>query len=246
MQYHVSRGSQTYGPYTLADLQRYVASGHILLTDLARSEAMSEWTVVGQILNPVLNQGPAAEPAPGFVPAAPFAPAAPVEPRYGAPDAAYPVPVSAYPDPPNLHWGLVLLIDVLTGGIFQIAWNFVMAAWLKRVQWNNQAILFYALGYVTLLLYLGMLVPLFLGVMHHAAMGSWVGLRLVGLVSWILRLVARYSFKAGLEEHFNRLEPIGYHMNGVLLFFFGGLYIQAELNRINEIKLAIRHRDATR
>ena len=51
MHYHVSRGGQTYGPYTLADLQRYVASGHILLNDLAKSEEMSDWIPVGQILN---------------------------------------------------------------------------------------------------------------------------------------------------------------------------------------------------
>ena len=30
MQYHVSRNGQTYGPYTLEDLQRYVASGNVL------------------------------------------------------------------------------------------------------------------------------------------------------------------------------------------------------------------------
>ena len=40
MPYQVSRNGQTYGPYTLEDLQRYVASGNILLTDLAKSEDM--------------------------------------------------------------------------------------------------------------------------------------------------------------------------------------------------------------
>jgi hypothetical protein len=34
-------------------------------------------------------------------------------------------------------------------------------------------------------------------------------------------------------------------MNPVLLFFFGGLYIQSELSRINEIKQAIRYREAS-
>ena len=50
MNYFISRNGQQYGPYTLADLQRYVASGNILVTDLARSEAMAEWASVAQII----------------------------------------------------------------------------------------------------------------------------------------------------------------------------------------------------
>src|SRR6266851_5413868 len=50
MPYHVSRNGQTYGPYTLEDLQRYVASGNVLLTDLAKSEEMPDWLPVAQIL----------------------------------------------------------------------------------------------------------------------------------------------------------------------------------------------------
>ena len=39
-----------YGPYTLEDLQRYLASGNVLPTDLAKSEEMSDWLPVSQIL----------------------------------------------------------------------------------------------------------------------------------------------------------------------------------------------------
>ena len=42
MTYQVSRNGQLYGPYTLEDLQRYVASGNILPTDMAKSEDMME------------------------------------------------------------------------------------------------------------------------------------------------------------------------------------------------------------
>src|SRR5258707_10034705 len=50
MKYYVQRQLNEYGPYTLADLQRYVAQGSILLTDLTRSEGMTEWTPVSQVL----------------------------------------------------------------------------------------------------------------------------------------------------------------------------------------------------
>ena len=38
MTYQVSRNGQLYGPYSLEDLQRYVATGNVLLTDLAKTE----------------------------------------------------------------------------------------------------------------------------------------------------------------------------------------------------------------
>src|ERR1044072_4189490 len=50
MNYWVSRGGQQYGPYSLSDLQRYVGSGNILPTDMARNESMSQWLPVSQIL----------------------------------------------------------------------------------------------------------------------------------------------------------------------------------------------------
>ena len=43
MNYFIKRELNEYGPYTLADLQKYVASGNILLTDLCRSEGMADW-----------------------------------------------------------------------------------------------------------------------------------------------------------------------------------------------------------
>jgi hypothetical protein len=256
MHYHVSRGGQTYGPYTLADLQRYVASGHILLNDLAKSEEMSDWVPVGQILNAPPPPSPAdfTNPDASQEPAEPASTApgdyAAQTSGYGSPQAyaaAAPGYESAdlYPDPPNLHWALVLLIDLFTCGLFQIIWNFVIAAWLKRVQPNSKALLYYAIGYGLLLLYSGGSFPIFLAQLHHTGVHHHFGAGLLGLIAWAFRLVARFGVKASLEEHFNGPEPIGYTMNPVLLFFFGGLYIQSELSRITEIKQAIRYREAS-
>lgn len=50
MNYSISREGKEYGPYTLADLQRYVALGNILVTDLTRSEGMTEWVLVSQVI----------------------------------------------------------------------------------------------------------------------------------------------------------------------------------------------------
>ncbi len=45
---------------------------------------------------------------------------------------------------------------------------------------------------------------------------------------------------SSLEEHFNGPEPVGLRLNGVMVFFFGGVYFQYHLNRINAIKQAAR------
>jgi uncharacterized membrane protein YiaA len=50
MNYFISRNDQQYGPYTLADLQRYIAAGSILVSDMTRSEGMTEWVPVSQVI----------------------------------------------------------------------------------------------------------------------------------------------------------------------------------------------------
>ncbi|MDC0066985.1 DUF4339 domain-containing protein, partial [Verrucomicrobia bacterium] len=48
MTYKISRDGQEYGPYTLEELQQYVAEGSILATDYAFNGL--EWVTVSQLL----------------------------------------------------------------------------------------------------------------------------------------------------------------------------------------------------
>jgi hypothetical protein len=231
MLYHVSRNGQTYGPYTLEDLQRYVASGNVLLTDLARSESMSEWLPVSQILggSPSAFAPPQAPPPAGYAP--------------------YPVGGS-YSDPPNLHWGLVLLFAFFTCTLFMWVWNLVVASWLKRVQPHSKAIVYYAAA--TVLLVVQMVFSTHYSMTHvrpgYYGYGMWTNFyflhpmrAVLGLVVWVVRLVARFTMRSELEEYFNGPDPVGLSLSGVMTFFFGGLYFQYHLNRINEIKRMARH-----
>src|SRR4051794_25531489 len=59
MKYYIQRQLNEYGPYTLADLQRYVAQGSILLTDLTRSEGMTDWVPVSQVIGNIPIPAPA-------------------------------------------------------------------------------------------------------------------------------------------------------------------------------------------
>jgi hypothetical protein len=230
MQYQISRNGQMYGPYTLEDLQRYVASGNVLATDLAKSEEMAEWVPVSTLL------------AAGTPP-----PAAPAfsEPLYGSAPVQAPVAaaVNQFQDAPNLHWGLVLLFGFLTCGYFMYVWNLIVSAWLKRVQPNATSMYLY-LGALVLTV-LSWFVKLIHGIDRVFNYGtihthySTLGLFLVFAI-WFVRLFARFSQMATLEEHFNGPEPVGLKLNGVLVFFFGGVYFQYKLNEINAMKQAAR------
>jgi hypothetical protein len=234
MLYHISRNGQNYGPYTLEDLRRYVASGNVLPTDLAKSDDMPDWVPVAQVLGM----------APPVVP--------PVYPQPLAP--AYPGPwqpgVAVYPDPPNLSWGLVLLFDFFTCSLFMWAWNLVVASWLKRVQPNSNAIFYYgaatALAVVQIALgshtHITNIQPGFHWWTTYYTGHPWRNM--VGLALWIVRLIARFTMRSELEDHFNGPEPMGLQLSGVMTFFFGGIYFQYHLNRINEMKRLARYRGA--
>jgi hypothetical protein len=209
MNYFITRDGQQYGPYTLADLQRYAASGEILLTDLARSEGMSEPLPVSQIIGTIP------------VPQAQIS-TTPV------------INAAIYPDPPNLHWGLVLLFGIFSCGLFNAVWNLVQAAWMKKVAPQSTALYYYIASLCVLA------ATFFTGIeaaythSHNSVLGA------VNLVYYILLLIGRFSLRSSLEQHYNSVEPMGLSLSGVMTFFFGDIYFQYHFNDIMRRKYFAR------
>jgi hypothetical protein len=230
MTYQVSRNGQMYGPYTFEDLQRYVASGNVLPTDLAKSEGMADWLPVAQILSQSPGQ-PVSQPLATGV----------VAPGY-PPPAGYPATsVNQYPDPPNLNWGLELLLGLLTCGLFVVVWNLIIAGWANRVAPASKAFMFYIIATVLIVMNLGGSWSVLISAAHHHGHHQSVLGGLLSIASWVVRLIARFTLRDTLEAHFNGPEPLGLRLNPVMTFFFGGIYFQYKLNRINEAKAAIRY-----
>ena len=121
MNYFVKRNNQEFRTYSLADLQRYVGSGNVLITNLARSEGMNEWTPVSSVI--------------GTIPV----PVAPVRQAHEA------IPME-YPAPPSLHWALVLLLGIVTCSIFNSIWFFVQASYIRKLVPKNRAMLWFGIG----------------------------------------------------------------------------------------------------
>lgn len=226
MLYHVSREGQVYGPYTLEDLERYLQSGNVLPTDLARAEGSEQWVPVSQVV-PGAASGPVAPSglAPGAVPP-------------GDAAGGHAAGVSPYPDPPNLNWGLVLLFGIVTCGLFIIVWDLVQAVWMRRVNPRSNALFLYIAGDVVNVFGSTFRFTAMLGGGLHAA---WWGFP-IGLVTLVLIELARFDMKRSLEEHYNGPEPIGLVLGPVMTFFFGSLYFQYHMTRINEMKRIARYR----
>lgn len=223
MNYFIKRELNEYGPYTLADLQKYVASGNVLLTDLCRSEGLTEWVPVSQVIGNIpVPAAPAPQPAPGTVYGG--------QPAYGGAAPA----VSQFPAPPSLHWGLLILLGVLTCGIFGWVWAFIEAAWVKKVQPESKALLYYGIS-------VGLFALMFIAAFTEGASGRagagtgplFILGRLGGGIMW---LVAAFNMRSSIEDHYNRAEPIGLSLNGVMTFFFSIYYFQYHFTKINEMK----------
>ncbi|HTC75101.1 MAG TPA: DUF4339 domain-containing protein [Edaphobacter sp.] len=235
MTYQVSRNGQMYGPYTLEDLQRYVASGNILGTDMAKGEDMPDWLPVAQILGTAGTPGYTSTPG-----------AAIPTPAYAAP-STYPQPSGiAYPDPPNLNWGLELLLGFFTCRVFVFVWNLIIASWANRVQPTSKALMWYIAATVLFVLELGSSWTLVISLSHHIHPHHSVLGNLIAIAAWVVRLIARFTLRDTLEQHFNGPEPLGLRLSAVMTFFFGGIYFQYKLNEINQMKQALRYRNATR
>jgi hypothetical protein len=232
MPYLISRSGQTYGPYTLEDLQRYVASGNVLLTDLAKSDEMADWLPVAQILNPAAGATPAV--------------GAPIPPSYAPPTAPYgqpaPYAVSPYPDPPNLHWALVLVLAIFSCGLFAIIWDFVQVLWMKRIEPQTRAFPYFIAYAVLSFLNGGLSMRASAIAMHTGHRHPSLLSILVSIAVFVLVILYRFSMRDSLEHHFNNAEPLGLRLGPIMTFFFGGLYFQYHFNRLNALKQAIRYR----
>jgi hypothetical protein len=200
MQYFVQRGDQKFGPYTLAELQRYVQSGNITPEDLAQSEGMTEWAPVSQILGNIpataitSSGGATAEPAPQLVSLA-----------------------------PNLHWVIVLLLDIVTRQLFNMIWALVLANWARKLINNNKPLVLVAM-------YPAGIIAGVLVMMTDNSLAPLGGLFILAGV--IIYLVGIFSIKAAMEEYYNWTEKMGLQMSGAMTFFFSTIYIQYHVNRI--------------
>jgi hypothetical protein len=204
VQYFVKRGEQRFGPYSLADLQRYVQSGNIALDDVAQSEGMADWMPISQVLGNI----PATAVTSGGAAAAP------------APER------ELVPLPPNWHWSIILILGVVTRQMFNLVWALIQANWARKLSGDNKPMVLVAMYPA------GMMAGILITVIFRGDRGM-AGLGLIFILAGaIVYLVGVFSIRAAMEDYYNSTENIGLQLGGVMTFFFSTVYIQYHINKI--------------
>ena len=207
MKYFVKRGDEKFGPYSLADIQQYVQSGNISLADLAQSEGMSDWFPVSQVIGnipiPVTSYGAAAVPAMGPV-------------------------IELVPLPPNLHWAVLLILQIFTRHLFNLIWAMVQANWARKLIKNNTPLVLVAMYPA------GIIAGIVAEVVGLGSDGDGIGIAagvciIGGVIAYIFGI---FSIRSAMEEYYNSTENIGLSLSGVMTFFFSTIYLQYHINRI--------------
>jgi hypothetical protein len=237
MKYYIQRQLNEYGPYTLADLQRYVAQGSILLTDLTRSEGMTAWVPVSQVIGNI----PAPQPLPVQVPAGAGNVYASTGTVYGGPGSVpggVPVYGGAAPVvyglvPPDFHWALVLLVNFFCG-LFQLIWLFVEAGFVKKIDRESKSMAFLIGGIVTQILAVVVFVTSARasGDRQDPSFAFFVPFLLIMLAGTVLHFIAIFQMRSSIENYYNTVEPINLRLSGVMTFFFAVYYFQHHFTRI--------------
>src|SRR5947208_3461597 len=120
MNYFVKHGEEQYGPYTLSELQQQVQSGRFSSSTLTQSEGMADWVPISQVLGNIPIQTAATAPS--------------VTPE-----------VQTVPLPPNMNWGVLLLLVAITQQLFNFVWALVLANWARKLERKNNALVLVAM-----------------------------------------------------------------------------------------------------
>jgi hypothetical protein len=136
------------------------------------------------------------------------------------------------PLPPKLHWGWVLLLTIVTAGLFYVIWSFVQAVWVRRLDRESNA----------LKLLIAYLVLTVVGEALSDTAGHNLWLVIVGvlisLIGMTVMVYAYFSMRRSLIAYYNSVEPIGLKLSWWMTLIFNLLYLQYHLTRIARRKEA--------
>lgn len=211
MKYFIRRGEHEFGPYTPDDIRRYLGTGNIVLTDFAREENGTAWVPVSQVAESI-----AAPPPPSVIT------------NLGIRLA----------DAPDLHWGIVLVLSALVGGLFSIPWSLVQANWARKTDPTSNALRYFLVAW-------GIVIAAIIGIFSlgpdkdpNPTAALVMGLLIVGAA--ILNIVAYFDIRSVVEGAYRKLGS-PYPLSGVMTFFFAHIYLQYHLSKIHQMQVAQAH-----
>jgi hypothetical protein len=132
----------------------------------------------------------------------------------------------AEPPPPQLHWALVLLLTVVTLGIFYFAWVIVQARWVKRIDPESQA-----LSLQVIFIVLSIVGQVVIEASNAGSGAAVMGL-LLTLAGAVAGVVGIFSLRRTMLAYYRQRLPQGLSLSPALTFFLGPFYLQYHMRRI--------------
>jgi hypothetical protein len=148
---------------------------------------------------------------------------------YGAAAApALELAVELVPLAPNLHWAVLLLLDVVTRQLFNLIWALIQANWARKLIRDNKPLVLVAMYPAGIIA--GIMAEV-IGGGGNSDVATIVApvCILGGVIAYVIGI---FSIRSAMEDYYNSTENIGLYMSGVMTFFFSSIYIQYHINRI--------------
>jgi hypothetical protein len=131
------------------------------------------------------------------------------------------------PKPPSLHWALVLLLTIVTFGLFGLVWMYIQARFARQLDPANRApfqVLVCALLVVVQIVF-GVVVAV---TIVRGGQGTDLSavMTMLRMFEFILIMTAYWQIRATLTKHY------GVELNGVLTVLFNVYYVQYHLSKL--------------
>jgi len=129
----------------------------------------------------------------------------------------------AAPIPRTLHWAGLLLLNILTVGIFANIWCFVQANFARKIDEGSRAMLWYALS---------------IGAELCSLVVATVGGTKTGLTAYlaggavILYAVGTWSIKQSIDQYYQNTMRIPSRLSGMMTIVLSQIYLQYHFSRI--------------
>ena len=121
-----------------------------------------------------------------------------------------------------MHWAVLLVLSIVTVGVFASLWAVFVAYWLQKVRRKSVTLVLFG---IAALLAVGQLVFQYL--VPRQNLSEWFGL--FGVIVWI---IAAFSMRRDLLKQYNEDEPIGLSLGIWMTLFFSIYYFQYHLREI--------------
>jgi hypothetical protein len=122
--------------------------------------------------------------------------------------------------PPTLRWPLVLILSIVTLGLFEDAWLLWQSRWAKRADPSSRGTKLLVAGVVLFLI--GAILSVFADLKSIA---GWVD-----LAGFVMSQVGNFSVKGSIEKHYN------VSLSGLMTIFFSSIYFQYHFDRLAQAK----------